>query len=330
MRGLEVSGDGLSHLLRRQNVYLRPRGLALGLFFTLSPILLGFSPGGSHTGALETSGRRETNGSARREAAQHWTLPDPSALKLRSSSALVVDAWTQEVLYSQNPDAVTSIASITKLMTAVVVLDAELPLSEPIRVEDSDVDALKNSSSRLPVGWTLPRGQLLNLALMSSDNRAAAALARTFPGGTAAFVTAMNMKAAALGMQHSRFADSSGLNPENVSTARDLATLLRTAGKYGSIRQMTTSDQVPFMSLNTGHVKVFGNSNGLIRDPRWQIGLSKTGYTAEAGHCLVMEAAVLDRPLDMVFLDSVGKYSRIGDAQRLRRWLESGAHAPSR
>ena len=307
---------------------MRSRSLALALFFCLSPVLLGFGPGGGHGGALESRGGRETNGYAKQARVQHWALPDPSALKLRSSSVLVVDAWSQEVLYSQNPDAVTSIASLTKLMTAVVLLDAELPLSEPIRIEDSDLDALKNSSSRLPVGWVLPRGQLLNLALMSSDNRAASALARTFPGGTAACVAAMNRKASALGLKHTRFADASGLNPENVSTARELATIARTAGRYGPIRQMTTSDQVPFSSLATGHTRIFGNSNGLIRDPRWEIGLSKTGYTAEAEHCLVMEAAILDRPLVMVFLGSVGKYSRIGDAQRFRRWLESGARPP--
>jgi serine-type D-Ala-D-Ala endopeptidase (penicillin-binding protein 7) len=324
----EPSEDGDCRVYR-----LRFKALAVGLFLSLSPILLGFSP----RGASAPSGRvgegrhgRAMNDSKRaRPASSRWALPDTSTLKLRSFSALAVDSWSHEVLYAQNTNTVTPIASITKLMTAVVVLDAGLPLDDPIRIDEPDVDSLKNSASRLPLGWVLPRGQVLNLALMSSDNRAAAALARTYPGGSSAFVNAMNAKAVSLGMENSRFADSSGLHPENVSTATDLVKLVRCAGRYDLMRQMTTADQLSFTSLSTGHTRFFGNSNGLIRDPRWRIGLSKTGFTSEAGHCLVMEAAILDRPVVMVFLDSFGKYSRIGDAQRLRRWLESGATPPA-
>lgn len=299
---------------------------ALAFLLALSPTLLGFS---SHGAPAQGEGLRRARAPEPMRLQSRWDLPDASGLRLRSTAALVMDAWSREVLYAHNVDASASIASITKLMTAMVVLDADLPLDEPITIEEADRDNLKHSGSRLPIGWTLTRGELLHLALMSSDNRAAAALARHYPGGADAFVLAMNLKAQALGLADTSFADSSGLNPANVSTARDLARLARAAGTYFLIRQMTTSDQVPFRPLGAGHSRVFGNSNGLVRDGRWEIGLTKTGYTVEAGSCLVMEAAILERPVLMVLLDSTGKLSRIGDAERVRAWLECGARPPS-
>jgi D-alanyl-D-alanine endopeptidase (penicillin-binding protein 7) len=298
----------------------------LAFLLALSPTLLGFS---SHGAPAQNQRLRPGLSLEPSRLQARWELPDAASLRLRSTAALVMDAWSREVLYAHNVDAPASIASITKLMTAMVVLDADLPLDELVTIEEGDRDNLKHSASRLPIGWTLTRGELLHLALMSSDNRAAAALARTYPGGTDAFILAMNLKAQTLGLTRTSFADSSGLNPANVSTARDLARLTRAAGTYFLIRQMTTSDQVPFRSTEAGHSRVFGNSNGLVRDVRWEIGLTKTGYTVEAGSCLVMEAAILERPILMVLLDSTGKLSRIGDAERVRAWLESGARPPS-
>lgn len=325
MDGFEPNADPNPPTGAKRPARARFRAPLMGLLLALSPTLLGLS---SHGAPNRATDFRTAPGPRPLQVESRWVLPASGTLQLRSTAVLILDAWSQEVLYERNVDAQTSIASITKLMTAIVVLDADLPLDEPITIEEADRDTLKNSASRLPIGWSLTRSELLHLALMSSDNRAAAALARTHPGGTEAFVGAMNRKAEGLGLTHTRFADSSGLDPANVSTARDLATLTRTAGTYFLIRQMTTSDQVPFRSLNTDHTRVFGNSNCLVRDERWEIGLTKTGFTVEAGSCLVMEAAILERPVVMVLLDSTGKLSRIGDAQRVRTWLESGAQAP--
>ena len=247
---------------------------------------------------------------------------DPGKLRLRSSFAVVLDQERGEILYAKNPGAVTPIASLTKLMTAMVILDSGLPMDQPITVQQEDVDTLRHSLSRLPVGWTLPRAQLLQLALMSSENRAANALARTYPGGEAAFVAAMNAKARTLGLHHTRYVDPTGLHSENVSTAEDLARLVREAYRYAPIRRMTTTDQVQVRSLRSGRTRFFGNSNALIRDPRWEIGLSKTGYIADSGFCLAMQTTISGRPILVVLLDAGEKLSRIGDANRIRHWIE--------
>jgi D-alanyl-D-alanine endopeptidase (penicillin-binding protein 7) len=253
---------------------------------------------------------------------------NPDQVFLRSSSALVQDATSGETLFAKNAEAVLPIASITKLMTAMVVLDRGLGLEDRVVISSDDMDTLKGTHSRLRPGAMLSRNELLLLALMASENRAAAALARTYPGGTQAFVTAMNDKAHALGMQHSRFADSTGLTPGNVSTAPDLARLVRAAHEYPVIRQFSTRDHA--------QVEVFGqplqyhNTNGLVRGQAWDIGLSKTGYISEAGRCLVMRVRLASKDLVVVLLDSWGKNSRIGDAQRIKKWLETSSTPPRR
>ena len=250
---------------------------------------------------------------------------DPRALGMQSVSLLVLDQADGKVLMARNPDDQTSIASITKLMTAMVTLDAQLPMQETITIDVADVDRLKGTHSRLVVGSRLPRRDILRLALMSSENRAAASLARTYPGGRAVFINAMNAKAKALGMQHSHFADPAGLNPRNLSTASDLALMVRAASDYLLIREFTTSTGQTVSLLGGRRQEVFKNTNRLVQSqsPEWHIELSKTGYTSEAGRCLVMKARVAERTLILVLLDGAGKLTPIGDANRVRRWLES-------
>ena len=245
-------------------------------------------------------------------------------LKLRSAAALVLELGDGQLLYAKNTDAVMPIASITKLMTAIVVLDSGLPLDEPIDIEAADTDTLKGTRSRLKVGMTLSRYELLKLALMASENRAAAALARSFPGGVRAFVPAMNQKARDLGMQDTRFLDATGLNPGNVSTAQDLAMMVNAGYQYPLIREFTTSDshRIALSGRRYHRVVAFRNSNGLVRSRQWDIGLSKTGYISEAGRCLVMQATIAAKPVIIVLLDSWGKLSRVGDANRIKRWVE--------
>lgn len=250
----------------------------------------------------------------------------PNDLELKSSAALVMEQETGRVLYSKNADLVTPIASITKLMTAMVVLDSGLSLSEPITVTADDVDTLKGTRSRLRVGTVLARDDLLRLALMASENRAAAALARAYPGGTSAFVAAMNRKAARLGMHRSRFVDGTGLSSGNVSTAEDLAKLVDAAYRYPKIREYTTEPEYA-IRLASGRVMGYRNSNRLVTHPEWEIGLSKTGYISEAGRCLVMQARIASTPVIIVLLDSWGRLTRIGDANRIRRWIESSGSA---
>lgn len=240
-------------------------------------------------------------------------------LDLKSSVALVMDQDTNEVLFSKNPQAVLPIASLTKLMTALVVTEAKLPLDEVLTISQDDVDTEKGSRSRLTVGTQLTRGEMMHLALMSSENRAAHALGRHYPGGLEAFVAAMNRKAIELGMPATRYVEPTGLSSRNQSSARDLATLVKAAHHYPLIRELSTS---PEHQVAVGHRNLqFRNTNGLVRDPDWNIGLQKTGYISEAGRCLVMQAQLAGRQLIMVFLDSAGKYSRIGDAERVRKWV---------
>ena len=246
-------------------------------------------------------------------------------LDLKSSVALVLDQDTHEVLLSKNEQAVLPIASLTKLMTGLLVLEAGLPLDEPITITAADVDTEKGSRSRLTVGTELSRGELLHLALMSSENRAAHALGRTYPGGLDRFVTQMNARAARLGMSDTRYAEPTGLSSANRSSAQDLALLVAAASRNRLLRQLSTS---PGHEVAVGsRLLQFNNTNGLVHNPDWDIGLQKTGYISEAGRCLVMQTRVAGRKLIMVFLDSSGKYSRIGDAERVRRWVESLPHA---
>jgi D-alanyl-D-alanine endopeptidase (penicillin-binding protein 7) len=247
------------------------------------------------------------------------------AVYLRSSSALVLDADTGEVVIDKNADTVTPIASITKLMTAMVVLDRGLDLEQRIVLSRDDIDSLKGTRSRLRPGNVLTRHDLLLLALMSSENRAAAALGRTYPGGIEPFVAAMNAKAAALGMKESRFVDATGLSPHNVSSARDLVKLVRAAHEYQQIREFSTRDRYSVRLSEKGRPLSFQNTNGLVRAHHWEVGLSKTGYISEAGRCLVMHVKLASKDLIVVLLDSWGKQSRIGDANRIKKWVETHA-----
>ena len=239
---------------------------------------------------------------------------------LRSSSALVQDADSGEVIIDKNSDAVVPIASITKLMTAMVILDRGLDLEQRVVLSREDVDSVKGTRSRLRTGSALTRDELLLLSLMASENRAAAALGRTYPGGMPAFVAAMNEKAEALGMTESRFVEPTGLSPANVASARDLAKLVRAAHAYPLIREYSTRDRARVMAF--GRPLNFINTNGLVRSSVWEIDLSKTGYISEAGRCLVMHVRMASKEMIVVLLDSWGKRSRIGDANRIRKWLE--------
>ncbi|AXK65929.1 D-alanyl-D-alanine endopeptidase [Burkholderia sp. IDO3] len=247
----------------------------------------------------------------------------PDALALRSSVAYVVDQNTGEPLFDKNSHAVVPIASISKLMTSMVVLDSKAPMNEQIEVTDEDRDYEKNTGSRLSVGSVLSREDMLHIALMASENRAAAALSRYYPGGRPAFIAAMNAKAKALGMTDTHFENSTGLSSSNVSSARDLVKMVNAAYQYPMIRQFSTDRTY---DVYTGKRNlVYNSTNALIRgNGSWDIGLQKTGFINEAGECLVMQATIHGRPMVMVLLDSFGKYSRFADAARLRNWLDAG------
>ena len=245
--------------------------------------------------------------------------PDP--LALRSNVAFVLDQNSSEVLFEKNANVALPIASITKLMTGLVVVKAKQDLDEVLRITDADVDRHKYSSSRLPVGARMTRRELLHIALMSSENRAASALGRNYPGGIEAFVEAMNAKARELGMNDTHYVDSSGLSSRNVSSARDLAKLVANAHQEPLLREYsTTKDSVVKAS---GRPMRYANTNYLVALPDWNIGIQKTGFINEAGRCLVMQAMIQGRNVIMVFLDSKGKMSRTADAGRMRRWLEA-------
>jgi D-alanyl-D-alanine endopeptidase (penicillin-binding protein 7) len=241
---------------------------------------------------------------------------------IHSSGALVFDPNTGQTLFAKNADQVTPIASITKLMTAMVVLDAKLPMEEAIELTTEDIDLLKNTRSRLPIGAHFRRDDLLRLALMASDNRAASALGRNYPGGIAAFVPAMNAKALALGLTQTHYVDSSGLSPANVSSPQDLARLVAAAAKYPLIKEYSTTGEVNVTLPNSTRKISFVNTNTLVRNSDWEIGLSKTGYINEAGKCLVMQAQIGNQPVVIVLLDSWGRLTRVGDANRIKKWLE--------
>lgn len=260
-------------------------------------------------------------------AAHAWaapTEPDPARLKLGSANALVIDADSEQPVYEKAADEVTPIASVTKLMTAMVVLDAKQPLDQSIEIDKDDIDYLKNTTSRLGMGMTLSRREMLRLALMSSENRAASALARYYPGGKEAAVAAMNAKAAELGMTHTHYSDPTGLSPQNVSTAMDLAKLIQVAANYPLIREFTTTPEHSVEVSPSGRTLGFLNSNALVRGHSWDIMLQKTGFINEAGHCVVMLVNIASKPFVIVLLDSFGKYTRFADANRVRYWLETG------
>ncbi len=255
---------------------------------------------------------------------------DGDDLLLQSSAVVVQDQASGEILFEKNSDAVLPIASITKLMTAMVVLDAQLPLNETLTIGQEDVDTLKGTRSRLKVGTRLSREDMLLLALMASENRAASALARHYPGGMEAFVAAMNHKAAAIGLRDTRFADPTGLTAANVSSARDLTKMVAAAAHYPLIRELsTTSERTVYAN---GRPISFHNTNTLVRSPAsgWEIAVSKTGYIREAGKCLVMQAWLSNRPVVIVLLDSWGRLTRIGDANRIKRWIENASNGGSR
>jgi len=246
-------------------------------------------------------------------------------LDLKSSVALVIDQDTSEVLFSKNESAVLPIASLTKLMTGLLVNEAHLPMDEMITITQDDVDTEKGSRSRLTVGSSLSRGELLHLALMASENRAAHALGRTYPGGLPTFVSLMNAKAKMLGMKDTKYVEPTGLSSSNQSSAKDLALLVNVAYAEPTLRELTTS---PGYEVDVGRRTLqFNNTNRLVKNPKWDIGLQKTGFINEAGQCLVMQAKIAGRKLIMVFLDSAGKLSRIADAERVRRWVESSPTA---
>ncbi len=251
----------------------------------------------------------------------------PDELDLRSSVALVIDQDTQEVLFQKNQTAVVPIASLTKLMTGIVISEAKLSMDEVITITQDDVDTEKGSGSRLRVGTRLTRGEALHLALMSSENRAAHALGRTHPEGLSAFVAMMNAKAQFLGMHATTFVEPTGLSSRNQSSAHDLALLVNAASDDATLRDYSTSHG--YQLAMGKHTLQYNNTNRLVKHPEWDIGLQKTGYISEAGQCLVMQARVAGRKLIMVFLDSAGKLSRIADAERVRRWVETrGPTAP--
>lgn len=247
------------------------------------------------------------------------------SLDLKSSVALVVDQDTHEVLFSKNDSAVLPIASLTKLMTGLIISEAKLPMNELLTITQDDVDTEKGSRSRLTVGTTLARSEMLHLALMSSENRAAHALGRTYPGGLAEFVRLMNAKAKLLGMNGTRYVEPTGLSSQNQSSAQDLAVLVNAAYKDAAVREYSTS---PGYEVAVGAKTLqFNTTNQLVKNPGWEIGVQKTGYISEAGRCLVMQTKIAGRKIIMVFLDSAGKFSRLGDAERVRRWVESNPTA---
>lgn len=241
---------------------------------------------------------------------------------VRSTGVLVLDPTTGQTLFAKNAEQQAPIASITKLMTAMVVLDANLPLDEAIDITTDDIDLVKNTHSKLPIGSRFRRDDLMRLALMASDNRAAAALGRSYPGGIDAFVAAMNAKAQSLGLTQTHYVDSSGLSPQNVSSPADLGKLVAAASSYELIREYTTTSAVSVQLPDSKRKLSFVNTNALVRHSDWKIGLSKTGYINEAGKCLVMQAMIANQPVVIVLLDSWGRLTRVADANRIRHWLE--------
>lgn len=244
---------------------------------------------------------------------------------LLSHAAMVFDPVSGKALYAKNAESAVPIASITKLMTAMVVLEAKQDLNEPVIIDSADIDTIKNSRSRLPVGTAFRREDLMRLALMASDNRAAAALGRSYPGGTPAFVEAMNAKAKLIGLNSTRFVDPTGLAPGNVASPQDLALMVSEASRFPQIREYSTTPELHVTLPNAKRSLGFNNTNALVKNSGWDIGLSKTGYISEAGKCLVMHATIGNNPVVIVLMDSWGKLTRLGDANRIKKWLENNS-----
>jgi len=262
---------------------------------------------------------------ATKHAAAVAELTKDGTPNVQSAGVFVLDPVSGQTLFAKNADQQAPIASITKLMTAMVVLDAKLAMDEAVELTSEDVDTIKNTHSRLPIGSHFRRDDLLRLALMASDNRAASALGRTYPGGLAAAVAAMNTKAQALGLTQTRYVDSSGLSPQNVSSPADLAKLVAAASQYEVIREYSTTGAVNVQLPDSKRTLHFVNTNALVRSSDWKIGLSKTGYINEAGKCLVRQAMIANQPVVIVLLDSWGRLTRVADANRIRRWIEKNA-----
>lgn len=241
-----------------------------------------------------------------------------------SSAVMVFDQATGRPLFAKNAETAVPIASITKLMTAIIVLEARQNFDEPIVIDQADVDTLKNTRSRLPVGTAFRREDLMRLALMASENRAAAALGRAYPGGFDAAVKAMNTKAKLIGLQSTTFVDTTGLAPGNVASAQDLALMVAEASKYPQIREFSTTPELYVTLPNSKQPLGFNNTNALVKSQGWNIGVSKTGFINEAGRCLVMQVVIGNNPVIIVLMDSWGKLTRIGDANRIKKWIESG------
>jgi D-alanyl-D-alanine endopeptidase (penicillin-binding protein 7) len=254
---------------------------------------------------------------------------DPANLHLASGSAMVIDLQTDKVLYSSNPDVIVPIASVTKLMTAMVVLDAKLPMDEYITVDISQTPEMKGVFSRVKLGSQLTRKDMLLITLMSSENRAAASLAHSYPGGYPAFILAMNAKAKALGMKHTAYVEPTGLSVYNVSTARDLTKLVLAARKYPMLSELSTVDEKTVSFRKPAYTLGFRNTDHLVRKENWDIRLTKTGFTNQAGHCLVLLTTMANRPVSVVILDAFGKYTHFADASRLRKWMETGQSGPA-
>ncbi|MCW8947722.1 MAG: D-alanyl-D-alanine endopeptidase [Sedimenticola sp.] len=288
-----------------------------------SPLLAG-EAAIQHLSALQPQKSATTTPLAQAQAGNDsWTQLDSRKLKLRSASVLIIDSEGNEI-YSKQSEEARPIGSITKLMTVMVILDSKLALDEKIPITKQDRDLIRLTGSRLRYGATLSRADLIKLALMASENRAASALARTFPGGTDAFVKAMNNKAKALGMKQSRFADPAGLKAGNVASPQDLATLVRAASRYPEIQQATTRVKMEVHPYPKRGPLTFGNTNRLLKNSAWNISLSKTGYINEAGRCLVMRAKLKGKELIIVLLNSFGKLTPFGDANRIRKWIDNG------
>jgi serine-type D-Ala-D-Ala endopeptidase (penicillin-binding protein 7) len=283
------------------------------LIILLSVIILAVQVDGIFSDAWATA-------DARGKYSPNKVIRTSHNLVLHSASAFVEDQRTGECLVQKQAQTILPIASITKLMTAMVVLDAQMDLRESLTIVSADVDTMRHSHSRLPVNTTITRENLLLLALMASENRAAHALGRTYPGGLGTFVAAMNAKARSLGLDETHFEEPTGISKGNTSTARDLARMVDAAYHYSRIREYTTCKEA---TIRSGHRTLqFHNTNHLIRNPRWQIGLSKTGYIDEAGRCLVMQSEVAKRPVLIVLLDAQGRLTRYGDANRIKQWME--------
>lgn len=301
-------------------------------------VLLGFigspeSYASSYSGAKKASyhgkkfyAKKKSLRKGLRKAYYAPAIPDETSdgkPNLHSASAIVLDQINGTELFGKNTDNLQPIASITKLMTAMIVLDGKQDMDEPLTVTSDDIDLIKSSHSNLPVGSVLKRLDMLRLALMASENRAASALARNYPEGKDAFIAKMNERAQLLKMERTRFTDSTGLMSENVSTVKDLARLVDAAYRYDLIREYTTTPAVQLTFPETGLSRGFINTNRLINNSEWQIGLSKTGFIKEAGQCLVMQARIGSKPVLIVLLDSWGKLSRVADATRIKKWIEN-------